>query len=252
MEGVWKRAIPEHEIIRLADDIDRQGYGTIGNFVSDEELAEIRAFAEAKVRDAGGEYVGLVGRDAVGGTLLNQLSRSPEFANLCQRLFELCTGEQAPATDFVQVLRCLQGPTGQYHSNRFHYDSYVLTVIIAVAIPEIGKQGDLVILNNPRPIRRSYLLNLFDKLLIDNPLSQWAFCTASRHNLPGIVKIRVRPGSAYFIWGYRSIHTNEPVDQDKLRATAIFHYGDPHRHSGSRKLIRTLRAQVGSSAPPGY
>ena len=48
----------------------------------------------------------------------------------------------------------------------------------------------------------------------------------------------------YFFWGYRSIHTNEPCDPDKLRATALFHYGDPHRNSKTRAMIRRAKGHA--------
>jgi len=51
----------------------------------------------------------------------------------------------------------------------------------------------------------------------------------------------MQAGTICFFWGYRSIHTNEPCDPAKLRATALFHYGDPHLGSRARALIRRIR-----------
>jgi hypothetical protein len=241
MDGAWKRAISVQEIVCLAGDIDRRGCGIIENYISSEELAPIRALAEARVREMGGEYVALMGPDSVNGTLLSELPHFPEFRNLFQRLFELGMGERATrGPDFYQVLRCLQGPTGQHHCNRFHYDGHFLSAIIPIAIPETGMRGDFVLISNPRTIRGSYLVNLLDKLLVYNAVSQWAFRTAARRNFPRIVRMRMRPGSLYLFWGYRSIHTNEPCDEDKLRATAVFHYGDPHENSHTRRIVRSL------------
>jgi hypothetical protein len=240
--GSWKHATAEQDIVRIAGDINQRGYGAIENYISNEELKPLRAFAEARVREAGGEYVGLVGADALRGTLLGELPDSTEFKNLCRRLCELGTGGRAPEVSFFQILRCLQGSTGQRHSNRFHYDSYVLTALLPIEMPETGMPGDLVLLPNARAIRSSYLINVLDKAAIDNPISQSILRAVARRNRPGVVRIRLQPGNIYFFWGYRSIHTNEPVDHDKLRVTALFHYADPHQDSWASRMIRRAKA----------
>jgi hypothetical protein len=245
MAGMWQRGSTERDARWLAAEIDRLGFAAIENYVSDEELADIRALAQAKVQAAGGEYVALEGPGAVDGTLLGTLGRAPEFSGLCRRVVELGTRARAPDANPVQVLRCLQGSTGQSNSNRFHYDSYVLTVIIAIAAPDTGRRGDLVLFGRKRAIRRLYFMNMVDKFLVDNAVSQWIFRAAARRNRLGAVRIGIRPGTAYFIWGYQTLHANEPCDQDKMRATAVFHFGDPHQHSGARRLIRTARTRLG-------
>lgn len=249
MNGNWKRAITDDEISRIAQNMDRDGYDVIEDYLSSEEMAPLREFAEAKVREAGGEYVALVGPAEVSETLLSELPQSSEFSNLCQRLCKAQTKGQLPKGEFYQVLRCIQGTTGKDHCNRFHYDSYVVSAIIPVSIPDVGMRGDLMLLPNTRKIRKSYFVNMFDKFLIDNAFSQWALRTAVRLGLPGFARIHMRPGNLYLFCGYRSIHANEGCDPDKLRATAVFHYGDPHKSSGARQAVRDLRAKFGSGVP---
>ena len=53
-----------------------------------------------------------------------------------------------------------------------------------------------------------------------------------------LVRIKLKPGNLYLFWGYRSIHTNEPCDPDKTRATALFHYVDPHTDSRLKRALR--------------
>jgi hypothetical protein len=176
--------------------------------------------------------------------VLAEIGRSPGFSRICRRLFELGTGKSAAGEDFVQLVRCLQGATGQSNSNMFHYDSYVVTVIIAIAVPDSGRRGDLVLFRNPRAIRRSYFANTFDKMMVDNPVSQWFFRFAARHDRPGVARVAIRPGTAYFIWGYRTLHANEPCDEDKLRVTAVFHLGNPHKDSFMRRMSRAVRRRA--------
>lgn len=81
---------------------------------------------------------------------------------------------------------------------------------------------------NTRKIHKTYLRNVIDKVLLDNAVTQWALRMLVTRRLLNISRVKIVPGNAYFFWGYRSIHTNEPCDPDKVRATALFHYVNPH------------------------
>ena len=241
MDGRWNRLITNSEAARLVADINQRGYAVLSNYVSEKELEPARTLARTAVAASGGEYVCFAGTDALAGTVLGELPRSAAFKNLCQRLYELGTGKTAPEVSFYQIFRCLQGTTGRSNSYLFHYDSYVLTALLPVAIPETGLPGDLLVFPNTRGVRRRYLTNVLDKVLVDNKVTQIVLRAAARRRLGRMTSIKMQPGNMYFFWGYRSIHTNQPCDPDKLRATALFHYADPHQNSRTRALIRRVR-----------
>jgi hypothetical protein len=235
-------SLTDEEVVRIVAEIDRQGYGTIVNFISEAELQPLCTIAQAAVRTSGGEYVHFTDFTAFPDTVLDELSRSVSFKDLCQRLYKQGTSETvAPEVEFYTILRCLQGITGQNNSYNFHYDSYVLTALLPIVIPEDGPSGDLLIVPSTRPIRSLYFLNVFDKMMVDNKISQIFLRKDSVRQKLGAISLKIYPGNLYFFWGYRSIHTNEPCHTDKLRATALFHYGDPHRNSVARTLIRRMR-----------
>jgi hypothetical protein len=98
--------------------------------------------------------------------------------------------------------------------------------------------GELVIFPNMRPVRNWYAQNLIDKVIIDNPLTQQLLKRLTNANSSRLVRIKLKPGDLYLFSGYRSIHTNEPCDPDKIRATALFHYVDPHRDSRLKHALR--------------
>ena len=249
MEEAGRFAVTDAVIARIARDINRLGFGTIRNYIVKEELEPAHALAIAAVETVGGEYVCFRNAEALTGTVLAELPKSNDFKDICRRLYESATGDPAPEVRFYQIYRCLKGITGQQHSNRFHYDSYVLTMLLPVAVPEEGLRGDLLLVPNTRRIRRLYLLNVLDRFLIGNLIAQTILRFAARRRWSRIVAIRLEPGTMYFFWGYRSIHTNEPCDVDKLRATALFHYGDPHENSRIRMLTRRARAAGASDGP---
>jgi hypothetical protein len=224
-------------VAALADTIDRDGYGIVSGYMEPDDINQLRLFAEDAVRAAGNEYVGFGGYDKLLGTALERMAKSPVFRSLCTRLYERATGTPAPDQSYYQILRCLAGRSGQRHSLNFHYDSYVVTVLVPISIPQGKTSGQLVMIPNVRPVRKWYALNMLDKARVDNGLSHRILKWMHRANLPRIVRVKMKPGDLCVFWGYRSIHSNEPCDPDKIRATALFHYADPHRDSRLKKFL---------------
>lgn len=89
-----------------------------------------------------------------------------------------------------------------------------------------------------RRIRKTYIGNLMDKLLLDNKITQLVMKKLILSGKIKHTKVSMVPGNIYFFWGYRIIHANEPCDRDKIRATALFHYGNPHAGSWLRRIMR--------------
>ncbi len=156
--------ISPETIKTLVADMNRTGFAVLPAFLAPSLLEDLVRFVEAAVAKAGGEYVALIGENAVRGTILAKLSGSPSFADLLHHLYEEGLGRPAPDQSLFQILRCLKGTSGLGHSLRFHYDSYVVTALLPVIIPATGRAGHLVMAPNGRPVRSSYFLNLLDKL----------------------------------------------------------------------------------------
>ena len=240
--------ISRETIIELAADMDRVGFGVLAGYLEQADLEDLRQFVETAVAAASGEYVAFTGEEAVAGTLLEKLSASSAFVNLLHQVYEQGSGHAAPNQSVFQVLRCLKGKSGLKHALRFHYDSYVVTALLPVIIPSQGSAGHLVMAPNWRPVRSSYLFNLFDKIILDNPATQFLLRHAFRSGLLKLKQIPMVPGNLYLFWGYRTVHANEACDPDKIRATALFHFGDPHAGDGLRRFTgrARTRARVGS------
>ena len=252
--GAKKASLPEvsHDrIVNLVAEMNTKGFGVLPGYVKPEDLAALRSFVETAVAAAGEQYVSLAGEEPVGGALLQVLSNSTAFVSLLHQVYELGTGKSAPDQSLYQLLRCLKGESGLKHALLFHYDSYVVTVLLPVIIPTEGQKGNLVMAPNIRPIRSSYIFNLIDKIILDNPVTQVLLRKAHRLGLLKLTQIPMVPGNLYFFWGYRSVHGNEACDPDKIRATALFHFGDPHAKSRLRRFTGRAksRARIGASQP---
>jgi hypothetical protein len=231
------------QVSSLIRAIDSDGYAVLPGWASPAQLKDLQDWVTQTVATAGNDYVALSGRRAVEGTPLHDWGGSRDFIDLCRRITEGATGERSTDTGLTQTLRCLTGDGGRKESLIFHYDSFVLTTIMPVCMPQSGERGDLLMLPNRRPLRRSYVRNLIDKLLVDNTWVQRYLKKRCFSDDRAFTRIVMQPGHLYLFWGYRSLHTNLPVAADALRATAVFHYHNVH---GSSSLAGRLRKALGT------
>jgi hypothetical protein len=236
----------EAQIKSLIETIDHCGYAVLPDWANSEQLAQLQNLVVGAVAAAGNNYVALSGNEAVAGTALQEWGNSREFIDLCRRIVVGATGQESKDSGLQQTLRCLTGDGGRRESLIFHYDSFVLTTIMPVCMPDEGESGDLLMLPSRRPLRRNYALNLLDKLLVDNRWMQRRLAKRFAKKAEAFTRIRMLPGNLYLFWGYRSLHTNLPVAPDALRATAVFHYHNVH---GSSSLASRVRRSLNGFKP---
>jgi hypothetical protein len=229
--------ISDAEVRGLAAAMDKDGFAVVKNFLRPSDLQELRGFVEGKISANSGQYVALTGKNSVAGSKLEALADDPSFQGFLRRLCATGTGRQPPAQSIYQVLRCLSGDTGVQQSMIFHYDSFVVTALVPIIIPTSGREGHLIMAPNLRRERPAYALNLLDKILVDNKITQWLLRRGHEKSWLRMKKIVMVPGDLYLFWGYRSLHANEPCDVDAIRSTALFHFGDPHLKSSLRNLM---------------
>jgi hypothetical protein len=232
------RELADEEVAALVREIDQSGYAIVRQYVPAEQIDQLRSFVRDKVAQAGGSYVALTGDTPVADTALGAMAHSPGLKRIFRRAYQLAASAPAKDDGYHQVLRCLAGDIGQKHSLVFHFDSYVVTALLPIEVPAGRNSGELILLRNVRPIRKSYLANLADKVMLDNALTQRALRNVAARRIDRFVRLPMVPGDLYFFWGYRSVHTNLPSDPDKVRATALFHFGDPHCDSQLKRWLR--------------
>jgi hypothetical protein len=233
------RSLSPAEISEAATSISRTGFVKLDGFFAPDDISAARRQAISAVSANAGEYLSLTGTDKLTGFILHDLQHSPEFHLLCGRLYQEIIGRRAPPLAFHQVLRCLAGASGRKHANYFHFDSYVLTALAPIAIPDAARGGALIMLPNIRKVRRYYLVNFLEKLLLDRmPVQRLLRALMGRIIMP--TRILLDPGAIYFFLGYCSLHTNEAFIGSDLRSTVLFHCIDPHAESRFKALVRSL------------
>ncbi len=226
-------------VCRLADDLNRVGVAFIEQYLCLEQLGLARSDIENEVLGHDKKSFAIRGTPDVPGTFFERLVGSSEFQRLLLGVYTKGTERiPSPYEKVYTVIRCLQGSDSSEESNRFHYDATILTVLLPVFIPESSTEtGRFVLFPNLRNQRSNALLNLLEKAVVQNRISQRLVALAIKFDLLRPMKIELVPGNLYFFWGYRSLHANEPSDPRALRTTVLFHYDNPHRRSGVAKWI---------------
>ena len=246
--------IPGAGVEAIVREMEQVGFAVIPSYIDAVTLTELQSLVTGIIAGNDGEYTVLTGRAEIAATLLEAIGVAPSFGDLLRRVYAVGTGKAPPAQSLYQVLRCISGQTGLRQAYFFHYDSYVVTALLPIIIPGEGQTGDLLLRANRRKVRSSYLRNLVDKLIVDNQFAQRRYRRQAEAGRGGFRKVRIVPGSLYLFWGYRTLHANEPCDPAKIRATALFHFGDPHADSGLRKLTgkAKVRATLDEGAAPDF
>lgn len=247
----------DHLVQRLADDIDTNGFAKLSHAVTETDLQQLRAWTDEQAQKHQGEYFAYHGEAALGQSLLASYWADPRFKSLLAHLYKHAARKDAVSDRIFPVLRCVQGNQGKRESNAFHYDASLVTALIPVFIPAEGEErGDLMLFPNIRRVRGWVLLNVIEKALLQNRLTRSWIIKGMQHGWLKPYVLRLEPGNVYFFWGYRTLHANRACCPTVKRATALFHFGDPHAGSLATRLIlrinqsRARRMSHKASNPP--
>ena len=231
----------ERLVQRLAHEIDTNGFAQLNAAVPETDLQQLQAWTDEQAQKHQGEYFAYHGEAVLGESLLASYWADPRFKALLGGLYKHAARRDAASDRIFPVLRCVQGNQGKRESNSFHYDASLVTALIPVFIPSEGEgRGDLMLFPNIRRVRSWVLFNVIEKALLQNKITRgWIIKGMQRNWLKPYV-LRLEPGSVYFFWGYRSLHANQACRADVKRATALFHFGDPHAGSLATRWILAI------------
>jgi hypothetical protein len=219
------------------DAVMRDGYIEFDGCIPGAIIGEARDQAVAAVAQNGGQYLAIAGQKTLAGELLNGLYDDEKLHALCTGLYSRAVGRPSTQRGLNQLLRCLQGQTAKQESRYLHFDSFLITIVIPVAIPERGPSGDLILLRWRRRVDQSYLSNLFQKFIGERKLVQRVLWLGVDRGWVRSTRLKLKQGSAYLFFGSTTMHANEPCAADALRATLVLHFGASHQNSRLRKLL---------------
>lgn len=227
------------DMAQLAAEMDTNGFAVLEHYLPPEMLEQGRAFVTQAVEQHQGEYFAIHGTEALNGSLPANLALNAPLREMLSELYKVQTGRAPSAEEQVfPVIRCLQGRSGLKQSHFYHFDATAVTALLPLFIPTEGEHcGDLIIFPNLRPVRFNALRNVIEKAVLHNGVSQKMVAYAVRRGWLRPIRLKLVPGNLYLFWGYRSLHANDECDPALLRATALFHFGNPHHDSWFARLV---------------
>jgi hypothetical protein len=235
---------PNIELTQQAvGELNSKGFFSIQNAIAPDVLEQFRNEVNRLVKIKGERYFSLINPYKEADSAFKPLGESKNFNELMRILATIGTTRDVSKSKLLNVLRVVTGSKADERSLQFHYDATVITALIPIFIPdgESQESGHLVAVPNLRNIRSSAFINLIEKLFFQNPLVQKLTAYFLLRNKSERHVMKLQPGNIYFFWGYRTLHANLPIDPKILRATLIFHLGNPHENSGMIKAIAKLR-----------
>lgn len=229
----------------------------IKNIVSDiktKGIAEINDFFKPSTIDGGVEYVDSVRKNLkkdafsfryydMDPCVFTELQKSTHLKDFLAKILAVSGVETAKDDVIHHVIRCTHGETNRRDANKYHFDAYDLTLLMPVITPIDPDLdcGDLVVFLSRRQFSKNLPKNLLFKAIFQSKIIR-NFATKDwfKKLFKGSM-IKVKPGSAYLFYGFRTYHGNVEMDDSFIRATALFHYHDPLAKSKLIKLIEQRR-----------
>jgi hypothetical protein len=180
------------------------------------------------------------------GSAFRGLATSNNFGKFLTYLSTRQTNKDTSDFELLNILRVVPGDKATGQALNFHFDAEVITALVPIDIPEgpPEKAGHLVAIPNFRKIRRSVMANVLEKALLQNKLSQRLISHFALRKGSQKYIYKLTPGNIYFFWGYRTLHANLPLDPSAVRATMLFHFGNPHQSSSIVRFIKARHRQV--------
>lgn len=230
--------LSDADIDALAHAMDTSGFAVLHDVVGAQVLDSMREYVDSELTRRNAEYLGLAGPEWIQDSPLAAFPSSASLQSTLKGLYRRAMKEAPAESRIATSIRVLSGGTGAKHSWLFHYDSYVVTALIPLQIPDGRGElpGDLVMYPNLRRVRRRPIFNILEKLVIESPLACRLWKRSAVRRAMSARTMHMRPGNIYFFWGMRSLHANEPCLPTSVRCTALFHFGDPHAGSLLKRL----------------
>ena len=216
---------------KIKKELDKNAIVEIKNFINSEDLKNLQNFfyIEGQKDWDKFSYPNKIDYEKVRTKLLKEIENQPQIKEIFESVHTYLFGKKSPDKTYFPNLRIFYGEVGENESYNFHFDSYVLTILMPIIIPKERNQknGDLMIFKRRRLFHRIPWLNLLQKVLLQNYLSRFLLKTKILRKFFGMKIVKLKPGNIYLFLGYQTIHGNRTCNNKFLRATGCFHYSNP-------------------------
>jgi hypothetical protein len=227
----------------LAQVLDRSGFVCVENVVSPGWLEDARESVKSSLLKYGENDFCIIHPNKQTDTPAHRFVSDPAVRSIMEGLaLARCPQGISAQEEIYSVLRVLAGPEREASSYAFHYDAAVVTMLVPLFIPAVGpgRSGELVVFPNRRPFRSSVMINMLEKVSMQNRHYRKRIMR-ELNSAPDKYTVLLKPGNIYLFWGYRTFHGNLPCAPNAVRATLLLHYGNPHGGSPALAAVKKVR-----------
>lgn len=234
----------------LAGQLDTTGFVCLESAVVENWLSDAREDVRVRLAEFGETDFCVINCGRQPNSPAQRLVTDPAVRSMMENLARFrCDWGVSANDEIYSILRVLAGPERAARSDAFHYDAAVLTMLVPLFIPDAGqgRSGELVVLPNRRPFRRSSVIDLTEKVSTQNRfyrnrIKKQVFADPDKYF------VNMKPGNVYLFWGYRTFHGNLQCEAYTVRATLLLHFGNPHAGSPLIGAVRNFRRLVAPSS----
>ena len=221
--------------------LNQEGHYCFENLLNDTELNTLTKLVESKLKENNNKYFFLAD-NKLNETFINNKEFLSKFENLFRELSINLKINDFEKQNIYKVLRVVTGKKNEKESYRYHFDAHLFTLLIPIIIPsrKDSNNGDLIIFPNIRKVGKSLILNILQKLIFQNRITKLLLknnCIFKNKSM----LLKLKPGNVYIFYGYRTLHGNQTINPNDVRATILLHFYDIFKNSKLVKFNRKLR-----------
>ncbi len=226
-------------IDEIKQDINRNGFYCINNFINDDEINILRKFVDEKLKENNNQYFFLTS-ESNSDNLLSDENFFQSIEDLLKKITLSYGFKLREKEKLYKVLRVVTGEKSRKVSLDFHFDAHLLTLLIPIYIPnrENSDNGHLVIIKNLRKLTKFIFKNILQKIFFQGKFFKKYFIQNDRVNKE---ILKLNPKNVYIFNGFRTLHANMNINPKDVRATILVHYYDIFKDSLLVKTNRKMR-----------
>ena len=146
--------------------------------------------------------------------------------------------DNSKKVDTHTVLRVLSGKNNKKGANEYHFDSFLITLMLPIIIRQKKlNTGKFLIIPNIRKIQKFFIFSLIQKIILQNRLIRKILTLSITKRILKATEVNLEENSLYIFYGYKSFHGSSSLVNDTTRVTFLHHVYRPHNESKINKLI---------------
>ena len=229
------------QLDQINNSLKSNGYVVVKNFLTDDTNVKLKNYINTKIKDLNNKDRFSLNEDELQDTIISEFITSTEFRLFCENFKEKNFFENLKFNSHYLInFSKKKKKTDEYLS--FHYDAFINTIIIPININNENKSNfsmSLELIPNYRKLTSSMILNLIQKLLIQNKLFKFFSNTIFFKFFFKSKNVKINFDEILIFNGFRTLHSHSisTDNTEKEKARLIIHVYNPFINNKLDRII---------------